>query len=78
MKLYLLMLINLSLLVGCSSTSLQKKVKTEASFLFDCPEDQITTKDIGDSKYGASGCGKRAVYFCDQIGRCGQVSSQDK
>ena len=29
-----------------------------------CPADQVTVEELGDSKFRASGCGKTETYIC--------------
>ncbi|MBI5531981.1 MAG: hypothetical protein HY898_04650 [Deltaproteobacteria bacterium] len=38
------------------------KVRTQAAFVFECPQESLVVTKIDSGSYGVSGCGKRATY----------------
>jgi hypothetical protein len=49
------------LLTACAS---QPPVVVRAAEDFQCPADEIETRDLGDGGWRAEGCGQMAVYDC--------------
>jgi hypothetical protein len=52
-------------LMGCASR--QRLAVETASNSFNCPEAQVSAKDLGENHYSVAGCGKRDVYYCDYV-----------
>lgn len=47
--------------LACSACGLSSYVRSQAAADFGCPEDQVTTQDVGYD-VRATGCGKSAIY----------------
>ena len=73
----ILVLLAISLSVACvtAESSFKEKGLARASFDLGCPADQIQTNVLvrndglgcAGSQVGVTGCGKKAVYVCDQV-----------
>lgn len=52
------------ILTGCFSA--QGTVEARAAYDFNCPEDDVTVTNVSGTTYAASGCGRKALYVCNQ------------
>lgn len=43
-----------------------ERVTNRAKWDFDCPDGKILVQKIDDTAFGASGCGKKALYVLDK------------
>ncbi len=49
---------------SCSNVVSPSLVKVRASADFQCGKEQVQVKQLGDTTWSASGCGKTAAYTC--------------
>lgn len=49
------------------------EVRSRATFEIDCPIQRVEVTEIGESAYGARGCGRRASYQCDWEEHSGDI-----
>jgi hypothetical protein len=51
-------------LAACAAQAMSTASRDAMVKDYNCPADQVTVEDLGDSKFRASGCGKTQVYTC--------------